>query len=387
MPDGELMFADTPSSTFASAIRPAAPRVLSPAPLPGKRYARAPLVVEWELTRACALVCRHCRVQPITERHAAELTTAEAQRLLEQVKAFSNPPPQVLITGGDPLERADLPEIVSYGAGLGVHITVHLCPTDRLSAAAVQELARAGARCVSLGLDAADAAVHDGERGETGSFARTLDAARWVREAGLDLRILTRVTETTMIGLEALARLVVELGAAEWALEFPLPVPGTSPGRTVNAWQYGVVMRWLDKLAPDAPFSITTINGPQWQRLIFERLRDQGVPLAEIRRMQAANRLGLRDGRGMLFVTRSGDVYPSRWLRLPAGNVRSRPLLHIYRRAPVFAVLKDEGRLRGKCGLCPYRAICGGSRARAYAATGDLLGPDPWCLFSPWRGA
>lgn len=385
MPEGEAMMIDTPSRTFTGPIRSSSARVLSQAPAPGKRFARAPLIVEWELTRACALVCRHCRHQPITDRHGAELSTDEAKGLLEDVRAFSTPPPAVLMTGGDILERPDLTELVAHGSALGIPITVHLCPTGNVTRSTVEALARAGARAVSLGLDAADPAVHDTERDDPGGFERTTAAASWVREYGLELRILTRVTETTMMGLEALAPLVIELGAAEWALEFPLPVPGNPAVRGINAWQYGVVMRWLDKLALEAPFTITTINGPQWNRLVYERLRDQGVALADLRRHPAAVRLGMRDGRGMLFVTRSGDVQPSRHLKIPAGNVRTRPLYQIYRRAPVFTVLRDEGRLRGKCGLCPFRAVCGGSRARAYAATGDPLGPDPWCLFSPWR--
>ncbi|MFS8542433.1 MAG: radical SAM protein [Limnochordales bacterium] len=385
MPEGDVMFPDTPLLAYTGSIRPGGNRVLSPPPLHGKRYARAPVLVEWEATRACSLACRPCRAQPITERHGGELTTEEARRLVDQVRGFSTPPPSLLISGGDPLERPDLAELVAYAAGRGLSVTVQLCPTARLTRAAVDALAGAGARAVSLGLDGPDAAAHDGERGEPGSFARTVAAADWVRGAGLNLRILTRVTEKTMIGLEALARVVAELGAAEWALEFPVGAPGGPSQGAINPWQYGVVLQWLDELSQKAAFSVVAVNGPQLNRLAFQRLRAQGVALTRIQRSAAGRRFGVREGRGMLFVSRTGDVYPSRHLRLPVGNVRARPLHHIYRRGQLFAVLRDEGRLRGKCGLCQYRALCGGSRARAYSLTGDPLGSDPWGLYTPWR--
>ena len=385
MPDGEAIFPDTPLQSYTSAIRPTASRVLSPPPLQGKRYARAPVVVEWEATRACSLACRQCRPYPIPERHGNELTTEEVRRMFEQIRAFSTPPPEVLVSGGDVLERDDLFELLAYGAGLGLDLTVHLCPTDRLTRDAVRRLKEAGVSSVSLGLDGPDAAVHDGVRGTPGSFDRVVAAAGWVREAGLALRISTLVTETTMIRLEDVPRLVGELGAAQWAVEFPVPVPGDAGQRSINAWQYGVVMRWLADLSQNTTFSVVAVNGPQWHRLAFQRLRDQGVPLARMRTTAEGQRFGLRDGRGMLYVARGGDVYPSRHLRLPAGNVRTRSLVEIYRRGQLFAVLRDENRLRGKCGLCPFRSLCGGSRARAFAMTGDPLGSDPWCLFSPWR--
>jgi len=385
MPDGGVIFPDSPLTTYTGSIRPGARRVLSPSPLQGKRYARAPLVVEWEATRACALTCRHCRPHPIPERHGAELTTEEVQRLLDEVRAFSSPPPHVLVSGGDPLERPDLTALVAYGRARQLSFTVRLCPTGNATPEAIRELAAAGFETIALGPDGPDADTHDGERGEPGAFGRVVAIAGWVREAGLSVRILTRVTETTMIRLEDVAKLVEELGADQWAVEFPVPASGGVGQRSISPWQYGVVMQWLDDLSQNAAYSVVAINGPQQNRLAFERLRAQGMPLARIRSTAEGRRFGVRDGRGMLFISRTGDVYPSRHLRLPAGNVRTRSLLDIYRRGQLFTVLRDEERLRGKCGLCPYRTLCGGSRARAYTLTGDPLGTDPWCLYTPWR--
>src|ERR1039457_3654083 len=153
-----------------------------------------PFIVIWEVTRACQLVCTHCRADAIRTRNPFELTTDEGRRLLDELASFGSPRPLVVLTGGDPFERPDLPELVAHGTRIGLSMALSPSVTDRLTRSVLVELREAGAKAVSLSLDGATAQTHDAFRGVEGVFDATLDAARTVREVGLRLQINTTVT-------------------------------------------------------------------------------------------------------------------------------------------------------------------------------------------------
>ena len=355
--------------------------------LPAPDYAERPLLVYWELTRACDLACRHCRAQAIPNRSANELTTAEGLALLQAIARFGSPPPRLVLTGGDPLKRPDLLEFVAAARRLGIPVSLTPSVTPNLTEGVVARLREAGVDSVALSLDGSTPAAHDRIRGIPGTFQATLEAAGWVRRAGLPLQINTLVAQETVADLPRLARLVATLGVMRWSLFFLIPVGrgrllgGLDPVRAER------VLHWVLDLTPRVPFAVTTTEAMLVRRVAVQRLRRQGWTDEAIRQTDLGRGFGVNDGRGIVFVSAEGWVYPSGFLPLPAGNVRQGDLVAIYRDSRLLRALRDPTSLRGKCGVCEFAAVCGGSRARAYAATGDPLASDPLCPYQPpaWR--
>lgn len=357
----------------------AAPRVR--AALPTVTFEDAPLVVYWEATWACGLACRHCRAEAVLDRHPDELTTDEAEALLREVRAFGGP--LLVITGGDPLERPDLFDLIRYGRGLGLRIAITPSVTPRLTPAIVGRFRDCGVETVALSLDGSRREAHDAFRAIPGCFEATLAAGRAVREAGMPLQVNTTVCAETVDDLPAIHRVVGEMGATRWSLFFLVPVGRGRALREVTPGRCERVLRWLSEIARSSPFAIKTTEAHHYRRVLFERLRREGRSPEEILHGPWARGFGVSDGNGVVFVSWRGEVYPSGFLPLSAGNVRATSLVEIYRRSPLLRALRDRTRLRGRCGRCPYRGICGGSRARACAVTGDPLESDPLCAFQP----
>ncbi|WP_261808574.1 TIGR04053 family radical SAM/SPASM domain-containing protein [Nonomuraea sp. C10] len=364
----------------------------------------APFIVIWEATRACPLACLHCRAEARPDRHPGELSTHEARELMRQVAAFGRPAPLFVITGGDPFERPDLFDLVRYGRELGLAPSVSPSATPALTPANLSRLHEAGAAAISLSVDAATAARHDEFRGYDGVFSRTLAAWRAARQAGLKVQINTTVTRRNLSQLPDIARLVRDHGAMLWSVFFLVP---TGRGRALAALspqEAEDVLHFVHDLGTVVPVKTTEAHHFRRvavQRLILaERGADHAAELGlgplyrDLRRR--ARRAGLirerrarrppvdvNAGRGLVFVSHTGSVHPSGFLPVACGDVRERPLTEIYRNAPLFRALRDPGRLSGRCGACEFRAVCGGSRSRAYACTGDVFAEEPWCGYQP----
>lgn len=362
----------------------------------------SPFIVIWEATRACPLACLHCRAEAVPGRDLLELTTEEACRLMDQVAAFGSPPPLFVITGGDPFERPDLFDLIRYGRSRGLAPAVSPSATPALTPANLARLREAGAGAVSLSLDAATAPVHDAFRGYDGVFTRTLQAWRAAREAGLKVQINTTVTRHNLTQLPDIARLVRDEGALLWSVFFLVP---TGRGRALSSLtpsEVEDVLHFVYDVGTALP--VKTTEAHHFRRIAVQRLilAEHGVDHAatagplylDLRRR--AEQAGLIEerrtrrppvdvnaGRGFVFVSHTGTVHPSGFLPVGAGDVRERPLTEIYRSAPLFTTLRDPDRLGGRCGTCEFRTICGGSRSRAYACTGDVLGEEPWCAYEP----
>ncbi|WP_323676003.1 TIGR04053 family radical SAM/SPASM domain-containing protein [Halorubellus sp. PRR65] len=361
-----------------------------------------PVVLVWEVTQACELACDHCRADATPTRHPDELSTSEGEALLDDAAAFGDGQ-LVVLSGGDPLARPDLDHLVSYGTERGLRMTLTPSGTDSLTADRVRALADAGLSRMALSLDGATPASHDAFRGETGSFEATLRAARYAEAAGVPLQINTTVCAETVDELPAIRRLVGALDAVMWSVFFLVPIgrgrrlDQLSPARAERT------MRWIDDVREDASFAVKTTEAPQYRRVVAQQRRDAvddpaagdvdggdgsdagGGPPASV----AGRRGGIRAGAGFAFVSHVGDVYPSGFLPESAGNVRTDSVVECYRESDLFESLRDPDGFRGKCGSCEYRRLCGGSRSRAYAATGDPLASDPLCPYVPadWDGA
>ena len=334
-----------------------------------------PLRVYWEITRACDLACRHCRATANPNADPDELTTVEGLHLLEQLASFGEPRPHVVLTGGDPLKRSDLFKLIDAARGLGLRVSVAPSATPLLTEEALLKLASAGIDAISLSLDGSTAERHDAIRGIAGTYGRTLEAARVARVIHLPFQINTLVCADTVDDLPSIYQQVCGLGAARWSLFFLVTVGRGQLLQPISAARTEQVLQWAARLVrrPGTPGPIvTTTEAPQLRRVAMQRSGGSG----------AHHAAGIRDGNGIMFISHTGDICPSGFLEVAAGNIRTRSVVDVYRDAPLFVQLRDPDSFHGRCGRCEYRWACGGSRARAYCASGgDPLAEDPLCEY------
>ncbi|MCZ6562757.1 MAG: TIGR04053 family radical SAM/SPASM domain-containing protein [Deltaproteobacteria bacterium] len=348
-------------------------------------YSQAPFLIYWELTRACDLACRHCRAEAIARRDPRELTTSEAKGLLEKLRGFGGRGPHLVLTGGDPLKRPDFFYLLEYGKRLGLHVSVAPSGTQALSQEVLQRFKACGVESIGLSLDGSTAERHDSFRGVPGCFAWTIEAAQHARAEGLPLQVNTLVTAETEADIPDIYKLVRGLSLMRWSLFYLIGVGRGGALREVSPEQCEALHHWLYGISKDAPFIVATTEAPHFRRVAIQKLRAEGIPLAGIRGSSVGKGFGIRDGNGVMFISHTGDVYPSGFLPLVAGNVRTADVVEIYRHSEVFQNIRQTTTFKGKCGQCEFREVCGGSRARAYATSGDPLESDPLCAYEPNR--
>ncbi|MCZ6625436.1 MAG: TIGR04053 family radical SAM/SPASM domain-containing protein [Deltaproteobacteria bacterium] len=346
-------------------------------------YSEAPFLIYWETTRACDLACRHCRADAITQRDPRELRTSEAQGVLGGIRGFGDRAPHLVLTGGDPLKRPDFFDLLEYGARLGLRMSVAPSGTNALTREVFRRFRDYGVESISLSLDGSNPERHDGFRGVPGCFAQTVKAAHLAREVGLGLQINTLVTGETGADLWELYRLVDGLGLMRWSLFFLIHVGRGQGLREMRPEQCESLHHWLYDLSKETPFTVATTEAPHYRRVALTKMRAEGISSAKIRQTPVGRGFGIRDGNGVMFISHTGDVYPSGFLPLAAGNVRTTHITSLYRDSEIFKKVRQTSRFKGRCGRCEFKEICGGSRARAYAATGDPLETDPLCAYEP----
>jgi MoaA/NifB/PqqE/SkfB family radical SAM enzyme len=339
-------------------------------------FARSPFIAIWETTRACALACVHCRASAIPRRDPGELTTDEGKALLDRIAAFGDPPPLVVFTGGDPLRRPDITELVAHGTRTGLVVSLTPSGTAAATEDKLRALKDAGLARLAVSLDGAGPDAHDAFRRVRGSHRNTLRIIAHARALGLGLQINTTVCRQTLEELPALVDQVAGFGVLLWALFFLIPVGRAQADQALTADEIEGVLHWAAALQSRVPFGIKTTEAPQYHRVAGAQ------PSAS--RMRAGR--AVTDGNGFVFVDHLGNICPSGFLPLPAGNVRRDDLVTVYREHPLFVALRDPARLGGRCGRCEWRERCGGSRARAYALGGDPLAEDPGCVYQPAGG-
>lgn len=345
------------------------------------------MLVYWEMTRACPLACRHCRAEAVLQRSGRELTTAEGEHLLDRIATFGRPFPHVVLTGGDPLRRDDLVHLLGEATARGIGTSVAPSASGDLTPATIARLRGAGMQSISLSLDGSTAQLHDAFRGVAGTFETTLRAARWVREAGVPLQVNTLVTAETVDDLPAIHAVLCGLDIMRWSLFFLIGVGRGAALREISAARSERLFRWLLDLEATSPFPIKTTEATHYRRVALARMRREGMDRVAIERTPVGRGFGVRDGNGIVFVAHDGGIHPSGFLPIPCGDVRTDSLVDVYRAHPLFVALRDARSFVGKCGDCEFATICGGSRARAYAAQGDPLASDPLCPYVPSRGA
>ena len=346
-------------------------------------YDRAPMLVYWETTLACGLACRHCRATAQAERDPRELTTEEGYALLDEVTTFGRPYPHVVFTGGDPLNRPDLHDLVRGATARGIGASLAPAATPLLTREVMDSLREAGIQNISLSLDGSDAARHDGFRMVPGTFDKTIQSARWARAAGLPIQVNTLVTDETLADLPAIYELLLGMDIMRWSLFMLITTGRGSALREVTPVESERLNAWLFETSKTAPFQVKTTEATHYRRLAIREMHAAGMDDDAIRQTSVGRGFGIRDGNGIVFVAHDGTVNPSGFLPIPLGNVRDASIVDLYRDHPVMRDLRNPEGFKGRCGVCEFARVCGGSRARAWAWTGDPLEADPLCPYVP----
>lgn len=349
-------------------------------------FTERPFTVAWELTRACALACIHCRAEAQPRPHPEELTTAEAYEVVDQLADLK--PPVLVLTGGDPLMRADLFDIASRAISRGLRVAVSPTTTALVTRERLERLRDLGVTMVHVSLDGADATTHDGFRGVPGTYQRVIQALRDLRDLGIPVQVGTTLGRHNLHQLEQMSELLHGYGIRMWSVFYLVPTGRASAGQMITPAEAEDSWEWLAALSERAPFAVRTTAAPQFRRTMLLRARAGGT--GPVRLTGAGYQIveapggvrtqGVNDGKGFLFIDHRGGLCPSGFLQLPAGNVRSDRIANIYRESPMFRSLRDPSTLTGRCGRCTFAELCGGSRARAYATSGSYLGDDPLCM-------
>lgn len=363
---------------FASAARET--RFTDFASLKPRDFDQRPMLVIWEMTQACDLKCAHCRANSRPQRHPLELSTAEAFHLIDQIAYMKVP--LFVLTGGDPLKRPDLLPIVQYACKRGVRTSLTPSTTPLLVKDAVFELKESGLMRLAISLDGSTAELHDGFRGVPGSYKRSLDAIRWCHEAELPVQVNTTVSRRNIDDLDRMIELLIQSRVVLWSVFFLVPTGRAQLADLLTAEEHEQVFEKLYEASKRVKFHIKTTEGQHYRRYVLQQKAKSPSAKSEESLIAGAPR-GVNDGKGFMFVSHTGDVYPSGFLPVSAGNVLWEPLAEIYQNAPLFLALRDSSQLKGKCGRCEYKEICGGSRARAFALAHDPLAQEPCCAYQP----
>lgn len=346
-------------------------------------YAKTPLNIYWEMTQACALACRHCRAEAVPLAHPNELTFAQGVEFLHQILDFGEPLPQLILTGGDPLQRADLYQLINEARSLGIGVSITPAATGALTKEVLIKLQDHGVEGLGLSLDGSTAQRHDSIRGIAGTFDRTMQAIAWAQELEMPLQVNTLASAETALDIPAIYELLKPFAVTRWSLFFLISVGRGKVLQPLTPEEGEQLMSWVYQTSKIAPFTVATTEAPSYRRVALEHMREEGMTGEQIKRSGAYRGFSIRDGHGIVFVSNTGDICPAGFLPLTAGNVLRDRLVEIYREAPLFQALHDPSQFEGRCGFCEYHALCGGSRARAFEASGNALAEDPFCAYEP----
>lgn len=347
----------------------------------------APFTIAWEVTRACAYACVHCRADAIHQRDMRELTTDEAKALIERLAAFGNNP-ILIFTGGDPMMRPDLFELIAYANERGLRCSLTPTATALPTRERLEKVRDAGIKRVALSLDAPRPVIHDDFRQVKGSWQRTMDTLHRAQDVGLSVQVNTTVAKHNVDILHEMIPFIQEVHAVQWSVFFLVPTGRAMQEQMISAQQHEKVFNWLYDLSQNAPFDIKSTAAPMYRRVAIERKRAEktGTPVTfQSAGFQYADGLhrptkGVNDGNGFLFISHIGEIQPSGFLPVTAGMVRENDIVDVYRNSPIFKDLRNPDKYKGVCGTCEYRDVCGGQRGRAYGITGDYLESDPACV-------
>ncbi len=346
-----------------------------------RSFHHSPMLVFYEVTQACDLACKHCRACARHYADPAELSNADSKRLIEQLAEFPEPP-MLVLTGGDPLKRADVFELIEHAVGLGIDVSITPSATPLVTREAIRRMRDAGISRLAISIDGVDAATHDATRGVAGSFQRSLEILADARQLGVETQINTTLTPSNVDQIESMAERFANFDIALWSVFFLVPVgrAGEMPRLDAAGCEQAFERLWEQSLIQ--PFMIKTTEAPHYRRYAIGRQESKSNRRDAIG-VHPFVPAGVNDGKGVMFVSHAGLVHPSGFLPVVGGMFPMQNVVQIYQDSPIFKRLRDADSLQGKCGDCGFRNVCGGSRARAYAVTGNIFAEDPDCCYLP----
>lgn len=344
-----------------------------------------PRVIAWEVTRSCNLACVHCRASAVHGPYEGELSTSEAFTLVDQIASFANP--ILILTGGDPLMRADIFDIAEYAIGKGLRTV--MSPNGTLVTPEVaQRMHDVGIARVSVSIDFPNAAEHDEFRGVPGAFDGAVRGIRNCLAAGVEVQINSTITKLNVHYLPALLQLADDLGAVSF---HPFMLVPTGRGKELEEQElppdeYERALEWMYDAQQESELFMKPTDVPHYWRVMRQRAKAQGRKL-EVHPhshggMNTLSR-GCLAGIGFCFISHIGEVQGCGYFDKVAGDVRKQTFPEVWRDSPLFNELRDFDGLKGKCGACEFKKVCGGCRARAYEATGDYMAEEPYCAYVP----
>jgi MoaA/NifB/PqqE/SkfB family radical SAM enzyme len=359
-------------------------------------YSRNPMLVYWEMTQACALACRHCRAEAVSTPHPEELTHAESMELLRQIAVFDKPLPHLVLTGGDPLRRADLYPLIDEAHRLGLTVSITPSATGDLTYDVLAKLKAHGIESLGLSLDGSTAALHEAVRGVEGCFDWTIRAAQDAAKLGIPIQVNTLVSQETEDDLPAIYELLKSVSVMRWSLFFLIAVGRGKLLQPVSAERGEELMRWACDLAQAAPFVVATTEAPSYRRIALERMRAAGWTREQIAQTPVYRGFEIRDGHGIVFISasctrpatsrasaasastaRSAAVRGHAHLRIPATRWRAIPSARTSRRPAPRAdpTHRDKAEMNGAPGKGQY-GDSGCARMTTRRGDDDAKGDD-----------
>lgn len=382
-------------------------------------FEKAPFIAIWEVTRACDLRCVHCRAEAIPNRDPDELTKEQGFKLIDELRAFSDTaPPLFVLTGGDPIKSPYTMDYIKYADSVGLRVAVTPSATGLLTREAIHEMKENGLTRMAISLDGSTAEIHDNFRRQPGSYDHTIRAIKDAQAEGLTVQINTTISRWNMNDIDALCELMQKLGLTLWAAFFLVPTGRGEEKDEISPEEYEIALNKLYETAKAADFDLKTTAAPHYRRVVLQHQREaggsgdssrylrprsegggpedrksDGPPAWVLRDMKPGGwtrgdsigraARGVNDGNGFIFIDHVGEVYPSGFLPLKCGNVKTQSVIDIYRNNPHLKKMRDFSQLKGKCWACDYRDVCGGARSRAFAVTGDYMASEAWCTYVP----
>ena len=344
--------------------------------------AKPPRLIAWEFSAGCNLSCVHCRGASTDERPVGELTTQEARDFIDEVAEMGNP--IIILSGGEPLVRDDVYEIARYGTQKGLRMALATNGT-LVTPQVARELKEAGIQRVSISIDGSTAKTHDEFRGVPGAFEGALRGIDALKQVGLSFQINTTITKRNIGQIPKILEFATDIGAE--ALHIFLLVP-TGRGKDLEneeipPVEYERILNWFYDRQKDTKIQLKATCAPHYFRIMRQRAKKEGIEVSVKTHGYEAMTKGCLGGTGFCFVSSIGEVYPCGYLPALAGSIKETSFRDIWDNSKVFNDLRDPCKLKGKCGDCEYNKVCSGCRARAYAATGDYLAEEPYCVYSP----
>ena len=371
-----------------------------------------PLLIFWELTRACKLRCKHCRADAILNPLPDELSLDEGFKVVDDIRGFTKPYPTLILTGGDPIMKRGFEDILRYA--YEKDITLGIAPTvsELLTESILKTLLKYDVKHVSISLDGGYPSTHDYIRGLNGHFEATMETLRKLVKLGFNVQVNTLVCRINVLELPEIVSLLLRMNVKVWELFFLIRVGRGVEVEDLNPYEYEDVLHFLyDVLSYGV--NVRTVEAPFFRRIILTRLENDSENLSEddiiqkyglsnLYRMLATKlnelvgypktqniNLGIRkpntrDGYGVIFIAYNGDIYPSGFTPFKLGNVKNESIVDVYRNNKLLQMIRLS-MFKGRCGVCEYRYICGGSRARAFTIRGDVLDEDPACIYNPGK--